>query len=78
MTDKDKLYDILDKFFVVDGKEHHLNDLRDELWSYFQSKQQEKIERVKGLKGIVKAIDFKGHTAEFIKKSDVLKIMEEK
>ena len=48
------------------------------LWSYFQSKQQEKIERVKGLKGIVKAIDFKGHTAEVIKKSDVLKIMEEK
>jgi hypothetical protein len=47
--------------------------LTEQLNSYFQSKQQEKIDRVKGLK--VELLD--GKNSEFISRSDVLSILEE-
>lgn len=78
MIEKDKFYDlvadILSSEDVIPKKE------TDKLWNWFQSKQQEKIERVKGLKQKFKGnIDYGIYEEHYLDAiSDVLKIMEEK
>ena len=65
------------------------NNTGEKLWSYFQSKQQEKIERVKKLKIFIISEGYytmtmdgplktkKDITKKYIKLSDVLSILEE-